>query len=232
MAWGTDGESLPRVWGEYLTSSGWRTGNLPIFFLASGVSFIPSFTEAYTNLMITPHKGTRERHNLGVIKPAWNHPNPSQAKPSRLGLACITKKGFLAWLGLACKFKKRALAWFWLGISSGNSSWLYLMTFQPWHQNQTFSESLKLIVLWNLITIYRFFLSFEYWLGPTCNIILTFRLGLAWLVLFLEIKRLGLAWFGFFWCSFGLAWLGLEYFYHMKAWLGLACSEKTRLDDP
>ena len=26
------------------------------FFLASGVSFIPSFTEAYTNLMITPHK--------------------------------------------------------------------------------------------------------------------------------------------------------------------------------
>ena len=67
-------------------------------------------------------------------------------KPSRLGLACITKKGFLAWLGLACKFKKRALAWFWLGISSGNSSWLYLMTFQPWHQNQTFSESLKLIV--------------------------------------------------------------------------------------
>ena len=155
-----------------------------------------------------------------------------QAKPSRLGLACITKKGFLAWLGLACKFKKRALAWFWLGISSGNSSWLYLMTFQPWHQNQTFSESLKLIVLWNLITIYKFFLSFEYWLGPTCNIILTFRLGLAWLVLFLEIKRLGLAWFGFFWCSFGLAWLGLEYFYHMKAWLGLACSEKTRLDDP
>ena len=106
------------------------------------------------------------------------------------------------------------------------------MTFQPWHQNQTFSESLKLIVLWNLITIYKFFLSFEYWLGPTCNIILAFRLGLAWLGFFLEIKRLGLAWFGFFWCSFGLAWLGLEYFYHMKAWLGLACSEKTRLDDP
>ena len=168
-------------------------------------------------------------HQAGLESPKNK---PSQAKPSRLGLACITKKGFLAWLGLACKFKKRALAWFWLGISSGNSSWLYLMTFQPWHQNQTFSESLKLIVLWNLITIYKFFLSFEYWLGPTCNIILAFRLGLAWLGFFLEIKRLGLAWFGFFWCSFGLAWLGLEYFYHMKAWLGLACSEKTRLDDP
>ena len=120
--------------------------------------------------------GFSRGHQAGLESPKNK---PSQAKPSRLGLACITKKGFLAWLGLACKFKKRALAWFWLGISSGNSSWLYLMTFQPWHQNQTFSESLKLIVLWNLITIYKFFLSFEYWLGLTCNIILVFRLGLA-----------------------------------------------------
>ena len=128
---------------------------------------------------------------IRVTKSSWNDPKTSQVG------------GY--WLGLACKFKKRALAWFWLGISSGNSSWLYLMTFQPWHQNQTFSESLKLIVLWNLITIYKFFLSFEYWLGPTCNIILAFRLGLAWLV-FLEIKRLGLGL-----ASFGvaLAWLGL-----------------------
>ena len=91
-------------------------------------------------------------------------------------------------------------------------------------------------VLWRrlklpLVLLYAF-LCFCYWLGPACNIILAFRLGLAWLGFFLEIKRLGLAWFGLFWCSFGLAWLGLEYFYHMKAWLGLACSEKTRLDDP
>ena len=136
-------------------------------------------------------------HQAGLESPKNK---PSQAKPSRLGLACITKKGFLAWLGLACKFKKRALAWFWLGISSGNSSWLYLMTFQPWHQNQTFSESLKLIVLWNLITIYKFFLRFEYWLGLTCNIILVFQLGLA----FFRNQK---PWLGLVSFGVALAWL-------------------------
>ena len=162
----------------------------------------------------------------------WPKNKPSQAKPSRLGLACITCQRLLTWLGLACKFKKRALAWFWLGLWPGYSVLLYHMTFHPWDQNKTCSKSLKLIVLWNLITVYYFFLSFGYWLGLTCNIILVFQLGLAWLGLFLEIKRLGLAWFGFFWCGFGLAWLGLEYFYHKKTWLGLACSEKSRLADP
>ena len=170
--------------------------------------------------------------NVGVSKPAWNDPKTSQAKPSQADLAWLVLHVRDYWLGLACKFKKRALAWFWLGLWPGYSVLLYHMTFHPWDQNKTCSKSLKLIVLWNLITVYYFFLSFGYWLGLTCNIILVFQLGLAWLGLFLEIKRLGLAWFGFFWCGFGLAWLGLEYFYHKKTWLGLACSEKSRLADP
>ena len=170
--------------------------------------------------LLNLHRG----HQVGLEWP--------KNKPSQADLAWLVLHVRDYWLGLACKFKKRALAWFWLGLWPGYSVLLYHMTFHPWDQNKTCSKSLKLIVLWNLITVYYFFLSFGYWLGLTCNIILVFQLGLAWLGLFLEIKRLGLAWFGFFWCGFGLAWLGLEYFYHKKTWLGLACSEKSRLADP
>ena len=165
--------------------------------------------------------------SVGVSKPAWNDPKTSQAKPSRLGLACITCQRLLTWLGLACKFKKRALAWFWLGLWPGYSVLLYHMTFHPWDQNKTCSKSLKLIVLWNLITVYYFFLSFGYWLGLTCNIILVFQLGLAWLIF-----RNQKAWLGLVWLLLVWLWLGLEYFYHKKTWLGLACSEKSRLADP
>ena len=147
-----------------------------------------------TGIKYTLHHCPVNLFLLGVTKSAWNDPKTSQAD---LAWLVLQVKGY--WLCLACTFKKRALAWFWLGIWSGNSLWLYIMTFQPRHQNKTCSESLKLIVLWNLITIYKFFLSFGNWLGLTCNIILVFDLGLAWLFFRNQEAWLGLVWLLLVW---------------------------------
>ena len=48
---------------------------------------------------------------LGVIKPAWNHPKTSQAKPSQAGLAWLVLQKRGSWLGLAWLVNSRRGHW-------------------------------------------------------------------------------------------------------------------------
>ena len=48
---------------------------------------------------------------VGVIKPAWNHPKTSQAKPSQAGLAWLVLQKRGSWLGLAWLVNSRRGHW-------------------------------------------------------------------------------------------------------------------------
>ena len=52
-----------------------------------------------------------ENKSLGVIKPAWNHPKTSQAKPSQAGLAWLVLQKRGSWLGLAWLVNSRRGHW-------------------------------------------------------------------------------------------------------------------------